>query len=414
MPGPNDLAVDYYLLIEQSVLRDIFVRAKIESYTLLELASVFGVLATLALVASSLSGRRHQAALLALSVVFVTMIDPLSALVLFSYAAGSHWLIGAWRHRKGRLQATAWSMILLMFAFKAGTTYLGDVKPFSFFALAGLSYYTFRIAALLLDAARSGKREDDLLTHLAYCFFFPIFVAGPIQRRAQFMRSDDNLVARVEFAFVALTTAIILKLFLGDVVFYRLAQQSATWAVEQESAIHAFAVGIFGLSRAFCDLQALTLMALGFGRLCGYQVPPNFNNPHLARNMADFWRRWHMTLTGWSRDYIFMPTLFLTRRMPAAVVATFCFMGIWHAPTLGWLTWGLGHALGILVHDALEKKTPLKAVVAGLPPPGRWLFARLSWLMTMAYVSIVFIAVAQPEFSQVLNLYKLLLTGWTE
>ena len=396
-------------LLERPFLRDLFVAPDLTLFTVVELATILGGIVSLAFAISFLNGRPHKLALLGLSALFIVLIDPLSGAVLLAYAGLSHYMLRHWGGHPGRMRLAAWSLIAILFTLKAVTTYWRPAGEIDFLILAGISYYTFRIAAILLDGARGSGRDDNLLDHLVYCLFFPIFVAGPIQRRQQFVRSDCDAVERLERAFIGLAGAIILKFLLADTVFFHLGQQCQSLAMQFERPALAFLVGFFGILRAFCDLQALTLLAISFGLLCGYQVPKNFNHPFIARSMADFWQRWHLTLTNWSKDYVFMPTFLITRRINLAILASFLFMGVWHVPTANWLMWGFGHAMGVIAHRYLKDWKALQTLVGALPEAGQMIYARIAWLATLVYVSIVFISVSSSDVATVLSLYGTLL-----
>src|SRR5205085_6601538 len=108
----------------------------------------------------------------------------------------------------------------------------------------------------------------------------------------------------------------------------------------------------FALSFAFLYLEfsAYTDFAIGSARLFGLSILENFNFPWLATSLADFWRRWHMSLTNWCRSYVYMPMLGATRNPYTASYASFAAMGLWHGSSWHWLAWGLTHASGLAVY----------------------------------------------------------------
>jgi alginate O-acetyltransferase complex protein AlgI len=103
---------------------------------------------------------------------------------------------------------------------------------------------------------------------------------------------------------------------------------------------------------AYLDFAAYSDIAIGSSRLFGIRIIENFNFPFVARNINEFWQRWHMSLSGWCRAYVYMPTIGLTRNPYLAIYATMATIGIWHEGSLTWLCWGLYHATGIVVYGS--------------------------------------------------------------
>jgi len=108
-----------------------------------------------------------------------------------------------------------------------------------------------------------------------------------------------------------------------------------------------FAEPLAGFSLLFATFYGYSRMAEGSALLFGFEVPQNFNKPHLARDLGDFWKRWHRSMADFVMQYIYLPLLVLTSRTKLALIAAFGFMGLWHNFSLGFLIWGLGHGIGL-------------------------------------------------------------------
>ena len=109
---------------------------------------------------------------------------------------------------------------------------------------------------------------------------------------------------------------------------------------------------------AYLDLSSYTDMAIGTSRLLGYKVVENFNWPILANNLAEFWRRWHMSLSGWCFRNIYFPVLMSTKASYVAMITTMTAVGLWHDMSLSWLTWGLYHGVGLALLAGKKNRNP--------------------------------------------------------
>jgi len=121
------------------------------------------------------------------------------------------------------------------------------------------------------------------------------------------------------------------------------------------SSAHVWAFVILSYLYAYLDFSAYTDIAIGASRLYGFKIMENFRFPIIARNISDFWNRWHMTLARWCQSYVYMPVIAYTRNPYAAVYATFLVMGLWHGATAPWIMWGLYHATGVAVFTTLSR-----------------------------------------------------------
>jgi alginate O-acetyltransferase complex protein AlgI len=271
------------------------------------------------------------------------------------------------------------------------------VAPFSNFEIAsqlsnigfltvavplGLSYLTFR----LLDyhfTTSSGRMPPHSATDFAfYVVFLPIFAAGPIQRFDRFLTAQSGAsfledarvgVGRIVLGIVkAFAIPMLLLQMVGfyepGQLLYMLGQVTEfteTWRVWLE--LWVLVVYFYLNFAGYNDI------AIGSARVLGYRIDENMNNPLLSTNMIDFWRRWHITLGDWCRSYVFLPTSRLTRSVAAGTISTFVVIGLWHEASLGWLVWGLVHAVSVLVSvEFLRRGWHL-----GIPPMLRAIFGNL-------------------------------------
>lgn len=258
----------------------------------------------------------------------------------------------------------------------------------------GVSFFAFEFVHYLFEIKKGGEPIRHPLKFLLFSIFFPSLVAGPIKRYQQFIpaleegsrhfRLDDMAEGfrRIGLGFCK-------KVLLAD---------NLTLYIEQTQGQFA-AAGLFDrwvllaaiALRILMDFSGYSDIAIGFARLLGVRLPENFNWPYLAGNLQDFWQRWHISLSSWIRDYVYIP-LGGNRHGPVRRVANgllaFGLCGLWHGPAWHFVIWGLYHGVGLSLCATYEKipllGPALSAVFRKEPWAGRvltQLFAWLGWLL---------------------------------
>jgi alginate O-acetyltransferase complex protein AlgI len=222
----------------------------------------------------------------------------------------------------------------------------------------GLSYYSFKLISYLLEIYWGGPPEASLTAFLLYPSFFPQIVSGPIQRAPDFLsqvRERFVLPAsypRIEEGFRLILGGLMLKLIFGD----RLALFIA--AVDGNSAAYSWATLLLTTCcyslQLYADFAGYSNIAIGLGKIFGIDSPPNFAAPFAASSVPEMWRRWHMSLTSWVTDYVFVPLQMALRDLRtlglmASITSSMVLVGIWHGLTINFLAFGVCHALFICV-----------------------------------------------------------------
>ncbi|MBY3344904.1 MBOAT family O-acyltransferase [Rhizobium laguerreae] len=265
----------------------------------------------------------------------------------------------------------------------------------------GISFYTFHCISLIGDAYRQQFTKDDLsggLTFsrflrngLLYLIFFPQIVAGPIVKAHQFMpQIGKKTIQNVPFAEAV--KWIIWGLFFKSFVADNLAQftvwmdQPATF--QGLGRYDLFALLFCYSFQIFADFAGYSAIAIGSAALLGYRLPINFNRPYTARSFSDFWRRWHISLSSFLREYLYIP-LGGNRHGPVRtyvnLFVTMALGGLWHGAAISFLLWGVAHGLALCVERAftpLARNLPSKGAVAAALQIGYsgLIFALVSWL----------------------------------
>jgi D-alanyl-lipoteichoic acid acyltransferase DltB (MBOAT superfamily) len=324
-----------------------------------------------------------------------------------------------------RTEAPRWRRLILLGSCTCSLGLLGFFKYFGFFAenaraLAasmgltltpfelrvvlpvGISFYTFQTLSYVIDVYRRDLRAThDVVEYMAYVSFFPQLVAGPIERaphllpQFQSARVFDRDEAREGLRFMAwgFFKKLVLADNLGTVGDAAFRDVAAADAPTLALATVAFAFQIY------CDFSAYSDIAVGCGRLFGIRLMRNFAYPYFSQGVAEFWRRWHISLSTWFRDYVYVPLGGgrvgpLTRARN--VIVTFLLSGLWHGASWNFVVWGLLNGLAVLP-AALSRGTgrgPYPEVPGGdgrLPSPAAaariaatFLFTCVAWVFFRA------------------------------
>jgi len=315
----------------------------------------FCCLAVAATMFYALPGRWRTPYLLCVSYAFYASwsLRYLLLLVLASLAVfGFGHAIAAARHERRKkllLACGVASLLLLVTAFKLGGQINGLIFPL------GLSYYAFKLIAYLVEVYwDESALEKDVVTFCLYPAFFPQIVSGPIQRPRDFFAQWRRLApapadfALIEDGFRLILGGLMLKLLIADRLGAFIAVVDATPA-RFNLSVNAANIACYTL-QLYADFAGYTNIALGVGKLFGITGPPNFNAPFAAPNIQEMWRRWHMSLTFWLTDYLFLPLQMALRGFGRAGLAlcitiNMVAIGLWHGLTLNFLGFGAFHAL---------------------------------------------------------------------
>ena len=231
----------------------------------------------------------------------------------------------------------------------------------------GLSYLSFELLHVLIERHRGKLAQLRLVDLLAFVFFVPARIAGPIKRYPDFTAAVRDAVIsweRLYSGFIRILIGLAKKLLVADVLRLTVVMEVNVVA----STFHAWRVLLAYAFQIYFDFSAYTDMAIGFACMLGIALPENFRRPYLAPNIRDFWDRWHMTLSHWVRDYVFVPTgrsLFQTRlrRSPIVIatisyLVTFLIVGAWHGLTIAFCVWGLYHGSLLAGYHVIRAKMP--------------------------------------------------------
>jgi alginate O-acetyltransferase complex protein AlgI len=273
----------------------------------------------------------------------------------------------------------------------------------------GISYYSFKHIHFMIESWRGNFGDATLAQYAAYICFFPMFAAGPIERFGPFQQQFGQLNWRADDASRGLERIVlgaIKKFLLSDLLLSALLPP-ATMSGDALAALPWTTV-LFACSVKFlltyCDFSGYTDMALGTARLFGITLMENFNFPLLRSNLAEFWRAWHISLSGFARDYVYFYVLGRWRKPWVALMATMLAIGLWHSGNPGWLLWGVHHGLGLVLLSRFHHAAPRYPRLQSLRRHWGWRLG--GTFATLIYVSLGYALTFHPQhFASSVQLY---------
>ncbi len=271
--------------------------------------------------------------------------------------------------------------MLKFVGFQANLTTLKIILP------VGISFYTFQTLSYTIDIYRKQlKPTRDFLAFFTYVAFFPQLVAGPIERARRLLPQFQNDRHFDYFKAVSGLRLILWGLFKKTVVADRLAY-SVNLVYENPEAFSGgeliLATFFFGV-QIYCDFSGYSDIAIGTARLFGFELIQNFKAPYFSKAIKEFWQRWHISLSTWFRDYVYIPlggNRSNSMRWAINILLTFLISGLWHGANWTFLAWGGVHGLVYIVENRLTKsqlKWPvwLSGIVVFSIVTAAWVFFR--------------------------------------
>lgn len=280
-----------------------------------------------------------------------------------------------------------------------------DLKHLKIALPLAISFFTFQQIAYLVDSYKGLTKEHDILSYMLFVTFFPQLIAGPIVAHYEMMpqfRAKKNLVLNYRHVYngiILFVIGLFKKIVIADTFSYY-----ATIGFDKLGNLTMFEGWFTSLSytlQIYYDFSGYCDMALGCALLFNIKLPINFNSPYKALNIQDFWRRWHITLSRFLRDYLYIP-LGGNRRGEAHACANvftvFLLGGLWHGAAWTFVVWGALHGIANII-CRLWHKTRIN-----MP---KW----MAWMITFNFVNIAWIFFRAKSFSSALKVLKAMFEG---
>lgn len=267
----------------------------------------------------------------------------------------------------------------------------------------GISFYTFQALSYTMDIYRGDvKEEKSFLDYALFVSFFPQLVSGPIEKSKDFLpqlKIKHNFdYDRVKKGLLIMLVGFIFKMVVADRI--AIAVNTVYGNLSNYSGIILFITAILYSFQIYTDFYGYSLIAKGTAKVLGYELYDNFDSPYLSKSIKEFWRRWHISLSTWFRDYLYFPlggsrTSYIKKIRNIMIV--FLVSGLWHGASWTFVIWGLLHGLyqviGILTSKLREKikfnnkiLSSLKIVFTFLLVTFAWIFFRASTFTDAIYV----------------------------
>jgi len=308
-------------------------------------------------------------------------------------------------HKKTLLTFGIVANLSLLGYFKYADFFISNINNFAnthidLLSLAlplAISFFTFQQIAYLVDSYREETAEYDFLNYALFVTFFPQLIAGPIVHHKEMMpqfTSKYNLVKKYK--------NIALGIFIFSIGLFKkvvIADTFAIWATtgfdnaESLNLIAAWATSLSYTFQLYFDFSGYTDMAIGAALLFNIKLPINFNSPYKAKDIQDFWRRWHITLSRFLRDYIYIPlggNRVSEYRVLTNLMLTFIIGGLWHGAGWTFVFWGFLHGGALVIHRVYKK---LNLTMNSI----------LAWFITFNFINISWVFFRAKEFEDAIK-----------
>ena len=298
--------------------------------------------------------------------------------------------VGKGRHRRGWLVFTVAVCLGLLIGLKY------SVPP------VGISFYTFQTMAYVIDVYKGEiSAEKNPASYALFVSFFPQLVAGPIERAENLLGQlkEKHKKSRADLlnGFWLILRGFYKKVVVAD---YLAVYVDKVYASPQDAGgIGAVLGTVFFAVQIYCDFSGYTDIARGAARMMGIRLMENFSHPYRAVNIQDFWRRWHISLTRWFTDYVYIPLGGNRKgfvRQCRNVLIVFLLSGFWHGASWNFVVWGIIHGvymIAAMVISRIRKGKRILHPVAG-------------WLMTMLLVNVAWVFFRAPSFTVAWQILK--------
>jgi alginate O-acetyltransferase complex protein AlgI len=261
-----------------------------------------------------------------------------------------------------------------------------------------ISFFTFQQIAYLVDSYRQETKEYDFLNYALFVTFFPQLIAGPIVHHKEMMPQFAKVRNKIKnYRNIAM------GLFIFSIGLFKkivIADTFSVWAnngFDATTTLNLFEAWATSLSYTFqlyFDFSGYTDMAIGLALLFNIRLPINFNSPYKATNIQDFWRRWHITLSRFLRDYVYIPLGGNKKggfRKYNNLMATFIIGGLWHGAGWTFVFWGFLHGLALIIQKLWEKL-------------GIKLWTWIAWFVTFNFVNIAWVFFRAEKWDDAVNI----------
>ena len=280
----------------------------------------------------------------------------------------------------------------------------GNFQPIDVILPVGISFYTFQSISYVVDVyKRKIQPTKNWLDYLFFLSFFPALVAGPIVRADYFLpQLEENRRPSYNDIWGGLWLVIIGVVKKALIADYIAQYNDLIFNDPQLYTGVQTLMGVLGYTmQIYCDFSGYSDMAIGIAMILGFHLGINFDSPYKSRNLTEFWRRWHISLSSWLRDYVYIPLGGNRQGTIRTYVNNFLTMligGLWHGAAWKFVFWGAMHGVGLAVHKAC------KPILKKIPDTPLTIF--FAWLVTFIYVSLLWVFFRAADFESSVLIIK--------
>lgn len=359
---------------------------------------------TLFVIAFSLFFYYKSSGLFFLMLIGTSLIDWLLSWAIFRCKTRRGKLILMWCSICVSLSILGYFKYANFFLWNWNAMVEGNFQPLDIILPVGISFYTFQSISYVVDVyKRRITPTRSWFDYLFFLSFFPALVAGPIVRADYFIpQIKKNLSADSAMIWGGLWLIIIGIIKKALIADYISQYNDLIFNDPQIYTGLQALMGVMGYTmQIYCDFSGYSDMAIGLALIMGFRLGINFDSPYQSRNLTEFWRRWHISLSTWLRDYVYIPLGGNRKGTFRTYLNNFLTMligGLWHGAAWKFVFWGAMHGVGLAIHKSF------KPVLAKIPDNAFTIF--FSWLLTFLYVSFLWVFFRAQSFSDSLLIIK--------
>ena len=337
--------------------------------------------------------------------IFLGYFSPISLVILLFTALSSFYLIRFVPKLVASTLLIVFQAAAIFLYFKLGDVWSAEssVNRGSLIPL-GLSYYSFRQIHYAIESYKGKLPQHLLKDYLYYLFFLPTILIGPINRFQQFYK--DALRRRWDFQLFSYGLERILYgyskiIILGNFILTEKLGKFIDQLDEKHLWLEHYLSSLRFTLNAYFQFAGYSDIAIGLALLMGFRVIENFNYPFLAPNIAEFWNRWHISLSTWCRDYVYYPILGFSRRSLIAILVSMLVLGLWHEISWNYILWATMHALGIFCWHRYNRSSLARGLRTVIPKT-----KLLGIFINFHFVMLSFVLLMERDLELVLQFYK--------
>lgn len=361
--------------------------------------------------------------LLIMSLLFYAWGEPIYVLLMFVQIGAAYLLTGGIEHFRAHRAGRVFYILSVLLPFAA----LFYFKYYSFFMEnifgmqtkslplpIGISFYTFQIVSYCIDVYHQRvDRQKNFITFAAYVTLFPQLVAGPIVRYSEIEHTlsngidTKNMHASFEQGIVRFAVGLGKKVLIANVLGEFVTEVSD---LGQRTLVLSWAYAIAVALQIYFDFSGYSDMAIGLGGIFGFPFPENFRYPFISKSVSEFWRRWHITLGAWFRDYVYIPmggNRVSMVRWIFNILVVWLFTGLWHGAGWNFIVWGLLFAVLLVLEKEMNIWLGQNKVQAGIVNAMKYVLRHLYVIVVIIVSFLIFhndsLAAAWADIQSLLN-----------